>query len=412
MLNEKGNFMNDNVTNELNGKQFKLSEVIILIVVTLIIGMILGLSIFKVLSTGDGVIYNSSDDEYLSKFIENYNYIVDNYYGDLDKNKLIDSAISGMLDSIDDPYTTYIDESSSNSFNTTLEGSFQGIGVEVVNDSDNNIVVYRVLDDSPASRAGIRSMDILKSINGESLVGVSTSDFVSKVRNSDLSSFDLILLRDNEEVSVKVDRELVTIKSVESEIIERESKKIGYIYMSIFANNSYSQFKNELNSLEKSGIDSLIIDVRSNTGGHLTAVENILSLFLDSSHVIYQTEDKNGVVKAYSHGSVTKGYPIVVLTNEASASASEILAAAMSEEYGAKIVGKHTYGKGTVQELKTLPDGEQYKFTTKKWLTPNGTWINGVGVSTDIDVEFNKDYYDNPTHDNDKQLQAAIEALL
>ncbi len=404
--------MNDNVTNELNGKQFKLSEVIILIVVTLIIGMILGLSIFKVLSTGDGVIYNSSDDEYLSKFIENYNYIVDNYYGDLDKNKLIDSAISGMLDSIDDPYTTYIDESSSNSFNTTLEGSFQGIGVEVVNDSDNNIVVYRVLDDSPASRAGIRSMDILKSINGESLVGVSTSDFVSKVRNSDLSSFDLILLRDNEEVSVKVDRELVTIKSVESEIIERESKKIGYIYMSIFANNSYSQFKNELNSLEKSGIDSLIIDVRSNTGGHLTAVENILSLFLDSSHVIYQTEDKNGVVKAYSHGSVTKGYPIVVLTNEASASASEILAAAMSEEYGAKIVGKHTYGKGTVQELKTLPDGEQYKFTTKKWLTPNGTWINGVGVSTDIDVEFNKDYYDNPTHDNDKQLQAAIEALL
>lgn len=404
--------MTDNVTNELNGKQFKLSEVIILIVVTLIIGMILGLSIFKVLSTGDGVIYNSSDDEYLSKFIENYNYIVDNYYGDLDKNKLIDSAISGMLDSIDDPYTTYIDESSSNSFNTTLEGSFQGIGVEVVNDSDNNIVVYRVLDDSPASRAGIRSMDILKSINGESLVGVSTSDFVSKVRNSDLSSFDLILLRDNEEVSVKVDRELVTIKSVESEIIERESKKIGYIYMSIFANNSYSQFKNELNSLEKSGIDSLIIDVRSNTGGHLTAVENILSLFLDSSHVIYQTEDKNGVVKAYSHGSVTKGYPIVVLTNEASASASEILAAAMSEEYGAKIVGKHTYGKGTVQELKTLPDGEQYKFTTKKWLTPNGTWINGVGVSTDIDVEFNKDYYDNPTHDNDKQLQAAIEALL
>ena len=164
--------------------------------------------------------------------------------------------------------------------------------------------------------------------------------------------------------------------------------------------------------MEKSGIDSLIIDVRSNTGGHLTAVENILSLFLDSSHVIYQTEDKNGIIKSYSHGSVTKEYPIVILTNEASASASEILAAAMQEEYGAKIVGKHTFGKGTVQELKTLPDGEQYKFTTKKWLTPNGTWINGVGVATDIDVDFNKDYYDNPTHDNDKQLQAAIEALL
>ena len=404
--------MTDNVSNELNDKQFKLSEVIILIVVTLIIGMILGLSIFKVLCPEKNAKVGSSDDEYLSKFIENYNYIVDNYYGDLDKNKLIDSAISGMLDSIDDPYTTYIDESSSNSFNTTLEGSFQGIGVEVVNDSDNNIVVYRVLDDSPASRAGIQSMDIIKSLNGESLSGISTSDFVSKVRNSDLSSFDLVLLRNNEDVNVKVDRDLVTIKSVTSEIIEREGKKIGYIYMSIFANNSYSQFKGELSSLEKSGIDSLIIDVRSNTGGHLTAVENILSLFLDSSHVIYQTEDKNGIIKSYSHGSVTKEYPIVILTNEASASASEILAAAMQEEYGAKIVGKHTFGKGTVQELKTLPDGEQYKFTTKKWLTPNGTWINGVGVATDIDVDFNKDYYDNPTHDNDKQLQAAIEALL
>ena len=378
----------------------------------MIIGLILGLSIFKVICSKSDNDISVSKDEYLSKFIDNYNYIVDNYYGDLDKNTLIDSAISGMLDSIGAPYTTYIDEGDSNSFNTTLEGSFQGIGVEVINDSDNNIVVYRVLDDSPASRAGIQSMDILKSIDGESLLNITTSDFVSKIRNSNSSSFDLVLLRDNEEVSVKVNRELVTIKSVESEIIERNGKKIGYIYMSIFANNTYSQFKTQLESLEKDGIDSLIIDVRSNTGGHLTAVENILSLFLDSSHVIYQTEDKNGVVKTYSHGSVTKDYPIAILTNEASASASEILAAAMHEEYGAKLVGKHTFGKGTVQELKTLPDGEQYKFTTKKWLTPNGTWINGVGIPVDVDVDFNKDYYGNPIHDNDKQLQAAIEALL
>ena len=404
--------MGNNSSNELNIKQFKLSEVIILIVVTLIIGLILGLSIFKVIYSKDNNSTYISKDEYLSKFIDNYNYIIDNYYGELDKDKLIDSAISGMLDSIGDPYTTYIDENDSNNFNTTLEGSFQGIGVEVVNDSNNNIVVYRVLEDSPASRAGIQSMDILKSLDGESLSDLTTSEFVSKIRNSSASSFDLVLLRDNEEVNVRVNRELVTIKSVQSEVFERDNKKIGYIYMSIFANNTYSQFKSELQDLENRGIDSLIIDVRSNTGGHLTAVENILGLFLDSSHVIYQTEDKNGVVKTYSRGNVTKDYPIVILTNEASASASEILAAAMSEEYGAKLVGKHTYGKGTVQELKTLPDGEQYKFTTKKWLTPNGTWINDIGISVDIEVDFNKDYYDNPIHDNDKQLQAAIEALL
>ena len=404
-----GNIMNEVNSNDINKKQFNLSEVIVLIVITLIIGLILGVSIFKVLYDDKGKDY--SKDAYLSKLVDNYNYIIDNYYGELDKDKLVDSAISGMLESIDDPYTTYIDSSDSNSFNTTLEGSFQGIGVEIINDSDGNIVVYRVLDDSPASRAGILDNDIMKSINGQSLEGVSTSDFVSMVRNSEDSSFDIVVLRDNQEVSLKVNRELVTLKSVESEIIKKNGKNVGYIYMSVFANNSYSQFKAELESLEKDGIDGLIIDVRSNTGGHLTAAENIISLFLDSSHVIYQTEDKNGVVKAYSHGSVTRDYPIVVLTNEASASASEILAAALSEEYGAKLVGKNTYGKGTVQELKTLPDGEQYKFTTKKWLTPNGTWINGTGLSVDVEVEFNKDYYDNPVHDNDVQLQTAIETL-
>lgn len=403
--------MEENVSFDLK-KQFKLSEVIILIVITLIIGFILGLSIFKVMYEDEDGIIAYNNDEYLSRFVDNYKYIVDNYYGDLDKGNLIDNAIAGMVGSIDDPYTTYIDENDSNTFNTTLEGSFEGIGVEIINDSDNNIVVYRVLDDSPASRAGIQSLDIIKSINGESLEGVSTSDFVAKVRNSSLSTFDLVVLRDGEEISIKVNRERVTIKSVESEVFNKNDKKIGYIYVSIFANNTYSQFKKELEDLEKKGIDGLVIDVRSNTGGHLTAVENILSLFLDSSHIIYQTEDKNGVAEFYSRGSLTKEYKVAILTNEASASASEILAGAMSEEYGAILVGKHTYGKGTVQELKTLPDGQQYKFTTKKWLTPSGKWINGIGIDVDIEVDFNMDYYDDPTYENDKQLQEAIKALL
>lgn len=397
---------------EENKKQFKLSEVVILIIITLIIGFIIGLSLFKVALENKDTIVSKNNDKELKKFIDNYNYIVDNYYGELDKKELIDNAISGMIESIDDPYTTYIDESSSNTFSTTLEGSFEGIGVEIVNDSDNNIVVYSVIKDSPAERAGIEPLDIIKSINGKSLEGISTADFVSMVKKSEEPTIKLEINRKNETITKELKREKVTISSVESEIIEKQNKKIGYMYISIFANNTYNQFKKQLEELENKGIDSLIIDVRSNTGGHLTAVENILSLFLDSSHIVYQTEDKNGIVKTYSKGNVTKQYKIVVLTNESSASASEILAAAMSEEYGAKLVGKHTYGKGTVQELKTLPDGEQYKFTTKKWLTPKGNWINGTGIPVDVEVEFNKDYYDNPTHDNDKQLQEAINTIL
>lgn len=393
-------------------KQFKLSEVIVLIIITLIIGFIIGLSLFKVaLEKKDNIAINSNDKE-LKKFVDNYNYIVNNYYGDLDKKELIDNAISGMIESIDDPYTTYIDEESSNTFSTTLEGSFEGIGVEIVNDSDKNIVVYSVIKGSPAEKAGVEPLDIIKSINGKSLEGIETSEFVSIVKTSENPVITLEIKRKEETITKEIKREKVTITSVESEIIEKQDKKIGYMYISIFANNTYSQFKKQLEELENKGIDSLIIDVRSNTGGHLTAVENILSLFLDSSHIIYQTEDKNGIEKTYSKGSTTKQYKVVVLTNESSASASEILAATMKEEYGATLVGKHTYGKGTVQELKTLPDGEQYKFTTKKWLTPKGNWINGTGVEVDVEVEFNKDYYENPTHDNDKQLQEAINTIL
>lgn len=390
-------------------KQFKISEVTTLIIITLVIGFILGLSIFKVFSETKE---EKQKDKELIKFIENYNYIVENYYGELDKNKLIDSAISGMLESIEDPYTTYINESTSNTFSTALEGSFEGIGVEIINDSDNNVVVYSVIDNSPAQKAGIKPLDILKSINGKSLEGVDTKEFVSLVKNSDKPEIEIELKRENEIIKVNLKREIVTIKSTKSTLFEKNNKKIGYIYISIFANNTYNQFKKELEELEKEGIDGLIIDVRSNTGGHLTAVENILSLFLDKSHVIYQTEDKKSTIKTYSKGEETKQYKIVVLTNENSASASEILAASLSEEYGATLVGKKTYGKGTVQELKTLPDGEQYKFTTKKWLTPKGNWINEKGIEVDIEVEFNKDYYENPTYDNDNQLQSAINAII
>lgn len=392
--------------------QFRLSEVIILIIITLIIGFILGLSIFKVLYEKKDSRFISSSDEYVKRFVDNYNYLVDNYYGDLDKNSLIDNAISGMLDSIDDPFTTYIDNDQSNVFNATLDGYFEGIGIEIVNDSEKNIVVYSVIENSPAYEAGIQSLDIIESIDGESLKETDVSQFVSRIKNSVSSTFDLGLLRKNEKINVNVKRDLVTLKSVQSKIYERDNRKIGYIYMSIFANNTYSQFKNELNSLEKRNIDALIIDVRGNSGGHLTTVENILGLFLDSSHIIYQTEDKNGVQITYSSGNKTKEYKIVILTDEYSASASEILAAAMSEQYGAILVGKSTYGKGTVQELKTLPDGQQYKFTTKKWLTPKGNWINGTGIPVDVEIDLDKDYYDNPTDDNDNQLQAAIKALL
>ena len=225
-------------------------------------------------------------------------------------------------------------------------------------------------------------------------------------------SFELEILRGEEKKTIKVTKSGVVIPSVESKIYEKNGKKIGYIYISIFANNTAKQFEKELSSLEKKKIDSLIIDVRDNTGGHLSAVTDIISLFLDSTHIMYQTEQDGKVQKFHSRGDDTKKYPIVFLANHYSASASEVLIGSLKDNLQAKVIGETTYGKGTVQEKITLSSGDQYKVTTKKWLTPNGTWVNDTkGIAPDIPVTLEEKYYTNPTDENDNQLQKALEEL-
>ena len=210
-------------------------------------------------------------------------------------------------------------------------------------------------------------------------------------------------------ITFKLEREEVVLKSVSSNVYEEKNQKVGYLKIDLFAFNTDKQFEKELADLEKKGISSLIIDVRFNSGGHLSAVENILSQLLDNKKVIYQIEEKGKSTKYYSDGKITKEYPIIVLTNEYSASASEMLAAALKESYGAKTLGIKTFGKGTVQNVLKGQDVDlEYKVTTKKWLTPNGNWIHGKGIEPSIKVELNNSYYENPTFENDNQLQAAI----
>ena len=164
--------------------------------------------------------------------------------------------------------------------------------------------------------------------------------------------------------------------------------------------------------LEAENIDSLIIDVRANTGGHLSTVTNIISEFLDSSKIIYRTSSKTREEIKYSKGKITKNYKVIVLVDGESASASEVLASALQESYGAKLLGTKTFGKGTVQEMQEISStGENYKITTKKWLTPNGNWINGIGITPDYEVNLNFEYFQNPVRENDNQLKEALELL-
>ncbi len=390
-----------------NKNSFTTSEVIFLVIVTCIVSLLMGFIISK---NNQKKSYGVKDKN-LQEFIENYNYVIDNYYEKIDTKKLLDNAFSGMLSSLDDGYSYLIEEDESNTFNIQLNGKYNGIGVEVVTIENGDTLIYRVFDGTPAKKAGLKEGDIIKEIDDKSFSGKQASDIADYIKNETKDKFKIKIVRDKKEKIIEVNKGNVTIKSINSEIYKKNDKKIGYIYIEIFSTVAYQQFKEELEKLEKEDIDSLIIDVRDNTGGHLTTAVKIMSLFLDSKHVIYQTETKTKKEKFYSVGKETKKYPIVVIQNKNSASASEMLSATLKEEYGAKIVGEYSYGKGTVQELMDLSSGAQYKITTKKWLTPKGNWINDVGVKPDYEVSLSEKYKKEPTKENDNQLNKALEIL-
>ena len=357
------------------------------------------------------ILNNTTVIEDTSELTRVYNLIVNRYYGDIDKKELTSAAIKGMMNYLSDDYSVYFTEEEKQSFNERLNGVYTGLGVEITNDSSNNAMVVTVFDDSSAKEAGIKPGDIIAKINGESVLGLGKDEVVKNIKGKNNYSFNMTVLRDGNEIEVKVITKSITLSSVSSEIIESGNKKIGYIYISIFALNTYDQFKAHLESLEKEGIDSLIIDVRDNTGGHLTSVTSILDMFLDKNHVLYQIKSKDKVKKVYGTTASTRKYDIVVLTNEFSASASEILASALKEAYGAKTVGVKTFGKGTMQNMLDLENGGMIKVTTEVWLTSKGNEINKVGVPVDYEVFLGEDFTSNPSKETDSQLQKAIEVL-
>lgn len=380
-------------------------EILLAFIVVALIGGMIGYAAKGKVNPGIDGEYTVVNKE-LQKFIEQYNYILDNYYGEIDKEQLIADAISGMLSSLD-PYSTFIDDESNRSM-IMLEGSYEGMGVEIYTDKDGNIVILNVFDNSAASEAGLKPNDIITTLDGQSLEGKTNSDFVEMVKKIKSNKIKLGILRDKENIEVTLSKRTIILKSVNSQMLDNN---IGYIAISIFAGNTDEQFKEALIDLESQGMKSLIIDVRNNSGGHLETVENMLHELLDSSHIIYQTESNTEKEVIYSKGKTTKNYPIAILINENSASASEILAATLQEELNAYLIGKTTYGKGTVQRLQNVSGVGQYKFTTKKWLTPSGKWIDGVGVTPDLKVELDQKYYTNPSQETDNQFQSAIKYL-
>lgn len=387
---------------------YSFKEVVVIMFFSLGLGFFACLSFVKIFNNGRSYMALSND---LSKFVDTYYAIKDNYYGELDNEKLVDSAIKGMISAVGDEYTSYSDTDDADNFKQTVSGIYEGIGCTVGVNLDNKIVVVDMFKDSPAEKAGLKVGDIIIKIDGEDFVGKSSTDMSNYVKSSKNSKVVLTIIRDEETMELDVERKKIEIPYVSGEVITKDDMKIGYIDISLFSSTIYDQFKRELEELEKENISGLVIDVRGNSGGYLSGVTDILNLFLKKGDVIYQLESGN---KKHIKKDTTKekrDYPVAVLVNGGSASASEILASVIKESYNGYVVGTKTYGKGTVQQTTTLPDGSMVKYTVQKWLTPNGNWVNEVGVEPTDTVELDISYAENPIMENDNQLQKALELV-
>ena len=383
---------------------FSISEVIIIMIIAIMFGFLLGNIVNFVVFDKS----SSSGDE-LDELVSTYDNIVNNYYDDVDKEELIDAGIQGMINYLDDPYATYFSGDASDEFNEELAGTYEGIGVEVML-SDNVFTIGNVFDSSPASKAGVKNGDIITKVNGTDISGKSLSDVVSMINSKKKAK--LTINRNGEELSFELSRDTIEVPVVSSEVYENNGKKIGYIKIDLFSLKVYNQFNKALKSLEKQNIEGLVIDVRDNPGGYLSQVKEILCLFLDKKQVLYQLQTKEETEKIYgTKKSVDRDYPVSVIINDESASASEILASAFKESYGSHIVGINSYGKGTVQSASDLNSGDTIKYTVQKWLTPDGNYINDKGVVPTDRVETVLQEGETLTYENDTMLQTAIRVV-
>lgn len=393
----------------------KYIKLAILAVVSMIIGSVITIAIkdfdvAKVNTNKTEVSYSKTKKGFNSLY-ETYDTIMSEYYKDVDSDKLIEGAINGMLESLDDEHTMYFDKKSKEEFDSELSGNYYGIGAQIQLTSDETIKITKVFDDSPAKKAGLKEEDVFVSVDGTSVKGKSATEVANMLKSDSVKTSTIVVKRNDKELTFKVTKENITLFSVSSEMLDNNGKNVGYLSVSIFGQKTYSQFKDALTKLEKQDMDSLIIDLRGNTGGYLSTVTNMLEEFIDKGNVIYQIQSSSGVKQYKTVKASEKKYKIVVLIDGGSASASEIMSAAMKEVYGATLVGQTTYGKGTVQTTKNLSNGSMIKYTIEKWLTPSGKNIDKEGIKPDYEVELGDSYKNNPTKENDAQLQKALDLL-
>ena len=382
-------------------KGFELKKVCIIIIITAIVTS---------LTTGL-IIYNNSkiilgwtsikEDEHLTEFLRVYNSLDENYYTDYNKTEMIDAAIAAMLDYLGEDYSTYLNQDETDSLSNKLSGKYLGIGISIANGNE----ILKVYEDTPAAEAGLQIGDKIISVNNENTTEktqAEVSNMINKTKEN-----EIVIDRNGEYITFNITAAEINMP-LTREIIEYNNRKIGYIYISSFTNTVGEEFAKSLRELENEGMESLIIDVRENTGGYLKGATEIASQFIEKGKILYSLESKESVDEYKDETDEYKTYKVAILVSENTASASEVLTAALKDSYGAVVVGKTTYGKGRVQQTRTLEDGSMVKYTTAKWLRPNGECIDGIGIIPDFDVDIIQN--EDGTY-TDQQMNTALEQL-
>ncbi len=385
------------------GKGFNLMSVVIIICITSLISAITAGII--VTNNYDLSYKGLSTDKNLNEFLKAYSNIVNNYYEDIDKEKMLDAAMDAMLNYLGDNYTTYLTKEQRKELEERLAGEYEGLGIKI---SGREIV--EITENSPASEAGLMVGDLFVSVEGTDVTNATSSIISTLIRDDSKKEVNIVIDRNGNQMPFKITKSIIPTSSISYELKENN---IGYLKIDIFSRPLTSEIENALVDMESKGMQKLIIDVRDNTGGYLDSAETTASLFLEKGKLIYSLQDKNGKEDYKDTTETKRDYPIVVLTNRNSASSSEILAAALKDSYNAILVGETTYGKGKVQQTYDIENGGMAKYTSAKWLRPNGSCIDGVGLKPDYEVNIIYDYNENGeiVGYTDTQLNKAIEVI-
>ena len=398
-------------------KRFRAYKIIMLIVlVAFITFLVTSIGMYQYFTNsnfGKQLVVSSENNGDITSELSKYRRLIDKYFlGDIDEEKLKEGAIKGYIEGLDDPYTEYISKEDMDDYMADATGNFVGIGIYMVKNTESNkIMVLSPIKGSPAEKAGILPGDLIISVDGVSYTAEDMSVASNKIKGEAGTTVKMEILRGTETKEFELKRESIKVNPVEGKVLQNN---IGYIEFSSFDEGTADEFKAKFEELQRQGIKSLIIDLRNNGGGIVDEATAIADLFTNKGSTLLITKDKDGNEDiTYAESDKAIDVPIIVLTNENTASASEILAGALKDNNVAKIVGTTTFGKGVIQELLTMKDGTGLKLTTNEYYTPNRSKINKVGIEPDENVELPTEYKNALTvsQEQDTQLNKAIELL-